>query len=1085
MSTLTKAAAARIETDSLDSRAIAAAKRGDVQALRDLLLHVARDDNTGSGYADVTRDALCMATGYGKIEATKALLDARADPNACSSRCQGRNALHEACMWSAGSAIISLLLDCRADPEVRTENQRRATARRLARDAGHNEIAAMLPEPQPPPIGAARAPCRRKNRKVALPLRLTNEVFQELSEFCQRLGVQPFINDFNDFNVRGGPDWSVECIVDRSQARNPGENRVEPQKNLWDWCPPGLLGTFWPAGGSVFGDLDDPNSWAARASASDMSQSRAALPITPWREDIVKAVWNHQVVILRGEAGSGKSTQVPQYLLDDWGRDAHIVVTEPRRLAAMALTARVAAERGEAVAERSVGYHVAGDERLPPCPFGSIVYCTEGSALRRIAARGAGGASHFVVDEAHERSVELDLLLCTLRDVIDANKLSTACKTRAVGVGDAPRLIVMSATVDIERLSKYFRNAHIIDVPGRSFPVEVRYLEDAIELLGPSFCPIRQYSALPPGVWSPASQNDVWEPSIGSTAQYSDRVVSVVRAVDDRYIPLDIVAALLRQKLAQRSITGNVPGAVLFFLPGRAEMSAALRWFLRHGQLAEGCVFIELRSGISHAAQAAAFAKDPRGRMKVVIATNVAETSLTIPDVVCVIDCGLIRIKDKGVLRTVWAGKNNVKQRCGRAGRVAPGEYYALFTASRFTSLCMEVPPEMTRSKLTTLVLVVLKMRVLPREFLKKTLDPPSEEQMDQALNELEELRAVRYIPRQGYVLTGLGRLLETLPTEPRLGLALVASLLLNVHVPMVRVVAVLGAQFSLRAGGVDAVAAVASEDDDHNENHGSDVFPAARALAEFESCDGQDERREFCGREGLVLHLVQQAEATARQIQAMVERLHGGEPVCLGDLVNSLELHWPTLSWLLALGLGDRVALHVGSGHLRLRDGRGRAGRESCFAGSGGHIDPAETLVFGSTIPTKGGSQGPQICRDLSPVPLLALLLFGLSFELRDGLGLVSGWIRVESPLEHLCFINAARTAHADLLEAVAERLSRPVVCGMVTQWTTHDEHAKRLQAWEACLERIMSLALVVDRCVRLRGGGPMYERKESDADA
>eukprot|EP00746_Dinoflagellata_sp_MGD_P078560 gnl/MRDRNA2_/MRDRNA2_31403_c0_seq1.p1 gnl/MRDRNA2_/MRDRNA2_31403_c0~~gnl/MRDRNA2_/MRDRNA2_31403_c0_seq1.p1 ORF type:complete len:1032 (+),score=180.09 gnl/MRDRNA2_/MRDRNA2_31403_c0_seq1:139-3096(+) len=572
----------------------------------------------------------------------------------------------------------------------------------------------------------------------------------------------------------------------------------------------------------------------------------------------------------------------------------------------------------------------------------------------------------------------------------------------------------MSATVDTSRLLKYFEGKQpleVVDVSGRMFPVTQYFLEDVLESLGLASDPVKApaklktSSSMPTGVWSRTNGN-------------AEHVMPLVQQIDDRYIPLGVLTEILRKQVKK-----PCPGAALVFLPGRGEIAAAKRWLDEDVELRCSCFIVELHGTAGSQAKRDAFAPGPHGKMKVVLSTNVAETSLTIPDIDCVVDSGLIRISDElvGALRTVWAGISNTKQRAGRAGRVRPGEYYALFTKVRREKLEQEILPEIMRRHLTRLCLLVHEMGLKPKWVLQRTLDPPADKQIDRACQELRDLGGVNKDEK----ITNLGRLLGALPSEPRLGLTMVASALLGLHKPMARVIATLSVQESASTGKESPEVPV-------NEITGtSDLFPKAQILIEFEDCWCDKQKRAFCEQKGMSFHMMQMMETSAQQLEDPLNRIGkdqikdsywSGESKSLSE---RLEDEWSKLSWLLALGLGHQIALQVGIGKLRTRWGAGKVARDSLWSKRECRFDyedqtiPPDVLLYASLVPV----QGPTICQVLTAIPLLAALLFSLRMDWYNDRGHISKWLRIHAPFEDLALIGALSAQFADVLEEISRR--------------------------------------------------------------
>lgn len=199
-------------------------------------------------------------------------------------------------------------------------------------------------------------------------------------------------------------------------------------------------------------------------------KKREQLPIALMKNELMTGINDNSVIVVRGNTGCGKTTQIAQYILEDYinsgqGAWCNICITQPRRISAISVAERIASERNEPIGE-AVGYSVRFESMLPR-PYGSILFCTVGVLLRKLEA-GLRGVSHVIVDEIHERDVNSDFLMVVLRDMVHTYP--------------DLRVILMSATIDTTLFSKYFGDCPVIEVPGRAFPVKQLFLEDCIEL---------------------------------------------------------------------------------------------------------------------------------------------------------------------------------------------------------------------------------------------------------------------------------------------------------------------------------------------------------------------------------------------------------------------------------------------------------------------------------------------------------------------------------------------------------------------------------------------------------------------------
>ena len=429
-----------------------------------------------------------------------------------------------------------------------------------------------------------------------------------------------------------------------------------------------------------------------------------ALPISARREEIQAAIARHPVVIVCGETGSGKTTQLPKMLLE-MGRAAagRIGHTQPRRIAARSVAARVAEELGSALGEL-VGYKVRFHDKVGART--GIKVMTDGILLAETQGdRSLREYGTIILDEAHERSLNIDFLLGYLKRLVE-------------GRSDL-KVIITSATIDAERFSQHFGGAPVIEVSGRLYPVEVRYRP------------------------------------VGGDAEDTTRE-------EEEQALADAVDELCREG----------PGDVLVFLPGEREIRDAADVLRKRFH---GVEILPLYSRLSAAEQDRVF--KPAGARRVVLATNVAETSLTVPRVRFVVDTGDARVKRYSyrnrveMLRVEPVSQASAKQRAGRCGRVANGVCIRLYSEEDHDRRPAFSEPELLRSSLAS---VILRAKSLGLDEVETFpfLDPPSPRAIGDGYALLSELNAVA----EDRQLTDVGRELARLPVDPRVARMLVAA---------------------------------------------------------------------------------------------------------------------------------------------------------------------------------------------------------------------------------------------------------------------------------------------------------------------
>ncbi|KAK6205772.1 translational activator of GCN4 [Pestalotiopsis sp. IQ-011] len=500
-----------------------------------------------------------------------------------------------------------------------------------------------------------------------------------------------------------------------------------------------------------------------------MLQGRAQLPMWQFRQEVLEAVDQNQVVIICGETGCGKSTQVPSFLLEHQlsrGLPCKVYCTEPRRISAISLARRVSEElgegRGDLGTHRSlVGYSIRLESNTSKET--RLVYATTGIVMRMLeGSNDLGEITHLVLDEVHERSIESDFLLIVLKKLLARRK--------------DLRVVLMSATVDAEKFSKYMGGAPVLNVPGRTFPVQVRYLEDALEITGytpEQSNPNQRITDLD----DDPAENDLDNGAAADAAkelrQYSARTRNALSLIDEYQIEFDLIVQLIRQVAHQPELI-NYSKAILVFLPGIAEIRNLNDALLGDPFFQRDWEVFPLHSTIATEDQERAFEQPPPGVRKIVLATNIAETGITIPDVTCVIDTGKhreSRFDEKRQLSRLidtFISRANAKQRRGRAGRVQEGLCFHMFTRYRHDKLMSDQQtPEMLRLSLQDLAMRVKVCKIGGiEETLAEALDAPSAKNIRRAVDALIDVRALT----ANEELTPLGAQLARIPLDVFLG---------------------------------------------------------------------------------------------------------------------------------------------------------------------------------------------------------------------------------------------------------------------------------------------------------------------------
>ncbi|KAF9162478.1 DEAH-box ATP-dependent RNA helicase prp22 [Actinomortierella ambigua] len=458
-----------------------------------------------------------------------------------------------------------------------------------------------------------------------------------------------------------------------------------------------------------------------------IQQQRESLPIYKLRQQLVQAVRDNQVLVVVGDTGSGKTTQMTQYLAEEgFTSNGRIGCTQPRRVAAMSVAKRVAEEVGCRLGQE-VGYTI----RFEDCtsPETQIKYMTDGMLMREcLVDSEMRGYSVIILDEAHERTVSTDVLFGLLKQAARKRK--------------DLKIIVTSATLDAEKFSTYFFGCPIFTIPGRTYPVEILYTKDP-------------------------------EPD------YLDASLITVMQIH----------------------LSEPAGDILLFLTGQEEIDTACEILYERmkalGPMVPELIVLPVYSALPSEMQSKIFEPTPPGARKVVIATNVAETSITIDGIYYVVDPGFVKQSaydpklgmDSLIVTPI--SQAQARQRSGRAGRTGPGKCYRLYTEAAYRNEMLANPiPEIQRTNLSMTVLTLKAMGIndlINFDFM----DPPPVQTL---LTALEQLYALSALDSEG-LLTKLGRKMAVFPMEPPLAKMLILSTDLQCSEEILTIVSMLSVQ--------------------------------------------------------------------------------------------------------------------------------------------------------------------------------------------------------------------------------------------------------------------------------------------------
>ncbi|XP_023304208.2 pre-mRNA-splicing factor ATP-dependent RNA helicase DHX16 [Lucilia cuprina] len=560
----------------------------------------------------------------------------------------------------------------------------------------------------------------------------------------------------------------------------------------------------------------EPEMTEAERKRMTIEETRKSLPVYPFKEDLIAAIKEHQILIIEGETGSGKTTQIPQFLVDAGftADKKKIGCTQPRRVAAMSVAARVAEEMGVKLGNE-VGYSI----RFEDCTSERTVlkYMTDGTLHREFLSEpDLGSYSVMIIDEAHERTLHTDILFGLVKDIARFRP--------------ELKLLISSATLDAEKFSQFFDDAPIFRIPGRRYPVDIFY----------------------------------------------------TKAPEADYIDACCVSVL--------QIHATQPlGDILVFLTGQDEIETCQEILQdrvkRLGSKIRELVIIPVYANLPSDMQAKIFEPTPPNARKVILATNIAETSLTIDNIIYVIDPGFAKQNNfnsrTGMesLMVVPISKASANQRAGRAGRTAPGKCFRLYTAWAYKhELEDNTVPEIQRINLGNAVLMLKALGIndlIHFDFL----DPPPHETLVLALEQLYALGALNHHGE----LTKLGRRMAEFPVDPMMGKMLLASEKYKCSEELVTIAAMLSVNSAIFYRPKDKIIHADTARKNFNHIHGDHLS----LMQVYNQWAETDYSTQWCYENFIQYRSMKRARDVREQLVGLMQRVEIDMVSCLPETIN------------------------------------------------------------------------------------------------------------------------------------------------------------------------------------------------------
>ncbi|XP_053675949.1 3'-5' RNA helicase YTHDC2-like [Anopheles nili] len=751
--------------------------------------------------------------------------------------------------------------------------------------------------------------------------------------------------------------------------------------------------------------------------SAEVIEERERLPISQFHEIILKCIQHNQVIIISGNTGSGKTTQVPQFILEAAtlrNEPCRIICTQPRRISAVTVSERVCYERNERLGD-TVGYQIRLESRIKPSS--NTIFCTNGVLLRCLMSKNGSkflkNITHIIIDEVHERDQYSDFLLIALKDNLLTNP--------------HVKVILMSATIESDTFSKYFSSCPVIEIPGRLYPIENFFLEDILFNIETSNNSVKAMKskirnsggAIYGGGQKPVTvnmddetillMNDIlevcWiennpedfhnffvlieEENIPIDFQHTEtKMTGLMIAAAKGYVEIvskilemgadpnieekhnytaydwacfvngsSVCSEMLKRAVEKSKSSFAYPtllspssakqlldayhtsvgddridhnliidtilhicrklpeGGILVFLPGYEDIQE--QYGLLNSKVAGfHCITLfMLHSKMQTVDQHSVFKPVPRGVRKIILATNIAETSITMDDVVYVIDSGKVKQKYydsltfTSSLAATWISQACATQRAGRAGRTKPGTCFRLYSRTRLSAMDQFTLPEIMRVPLTEICLqtALIAKEASIQEFLNKAITAPSPISVKQSIKYLQKVGALDDEEN----VTDLGHMLAELPVDARLGKMLLYGILLKCYESALLIVCILSINdlFVIPSFPVDKEKANKVRRE-LTEDAFSDCYCLLRAYQQWLEAGTTAKRKELCNRMFLShgkLTMVQELRNKLHAHLCSIGIVKSYGPGSVKDL-NEFSSNWSLVKGVLLVGLYPNV---------------------------------------------------------------------------------------------------------------------------------------------------------------------------------